>query len=124
MAEILLIRNVEQPWHDVSPEWQANQKIGDPGLRFKRLMAQAPGMPNMQHSEYYPHHHEAPHSHPEDEILYILNGTVFFGCEALGPGDTIFVPSGKIYSLHTKETGAEFVRVGFGDLTPDRGEQI
>ncbi len=121
MAEIMLVRGADAAWNTVSPEWQANQKPGDPGLRFKRLLAHAPGMPNMQHSEYFPHHHEAPHSHPEDEILYVLKGTIYFGREVLGSGDTVFVPKDKVYSLHTKETGAEFVRVGFGDLTPERG---
>ena len=121
MAEIRLIRNADAPWEEVSPEWKANQKAGDPGLRFKRLISQEAGMPNMQQSDYFPHHHETPHSHPEDEILYVLSGAIFFGRETLGPGDAIFVPKGKIYSLRTEDSGAEFVRIGFGDLTPDRG---
>jgi quercetin dioxygenase-like cupin family protein len=115
MAEIMLIRDGAIPWEEAPPEWQANQKAGDTGLRFKRLMSGAAGL-NVQRTEYNPHRHEAPHSHPEDEILFVLSGTLFFGREELGFGDAIFVPREKIYSLRTGETGAGFVRVGFGKL--------
>lgn len=118
MAEITLIRDAEVPWEEIPAEWQAKQKAGDPGLRFKRLLRHAPGRPNLQRTEYRPHHHEAPHSHPEDEILFVLSGTVFFGRDELGFGDAIFVPRDKVYSLRTGETGASFVRIGLSDLTP------
>jgi quercetin dioxygenase-like cupin family protein len=118
MAEIRLIRDADAPWEDVSAAWKANQKPGDPGLRFKRLLPSAAGSPNMQRTEYAPHHHEAPHSHPEDEVLFVLGGKLFFGREELGFGDAIFVPRGKVYSLRTEGTGAQFVRIGFGDYAP------
>ena len=118
MSGIRLIRDAEVPWEETPAEWKTNQKEGDPGLRFKRLMHHARGLPNMQRTEYRPHHHEAPHSHPEDEILFVLSGAVFFGRDELGFGDAIFVPKDKVYSLRTGETGASFVRIGFSDLVP------
>ena len=54
----------------------------DPGKEAdaaKVLMGQGQGPVNMQRTQYYPGHHEAPHSHPEDEILYILEGKIHFG---------------------------------------------
>lgn len=116
MAEITLIKDSDVPWEETPAEWKARQKDGDPGLRFKRLLRHGPGSPNLQRTEYRPHHHEAPHSHPEDEILFVLSGTVFFGREELGFGDAIYIPKDKVYSLRTGETGASFARIGFGDL--------
>jgi quercetin dioxygenase-like cupin family protein len=122
MTEIKIIRDAEADWQEVRPEWAAKYKADDPGLKFKRLLpGDVPAMPNMQRSQYHPHHHEPPHSHPEDEILYVLSGRVFFGREELGAGDAIYVPQGKVYSLRTGETGAEFLRVGFGELSAPSG---
>jgi quercetin dioxygenase-like cupin family protein len=124
MAGIILIRDGEHEWQEAPAEWQARRREGDAGLAFKRLLASAPGRANMQRTRYHPHHHEAPHSHPEDEIIFVLDGVVAFGRDELRFGDAIFVPRDTIYSLHTGETGAEFLRVGFSDLAaPPAGEQ-
>lgn len=119
--DIRLIRDSAIAWEESSPAWKASQRPDDPGLRFKRLLPTSAAMPNMQRTEYRPHHHEAPHSHPEDEILFVLGGKLLFGREELGFGDAIFVPKNKVYSLRTDETGAQFVRIGLGELTPERG---
>lgn len=122
MAEIRLIRDADAPWEEVSPAWHEKQREGDPGLRFKRLLPSVAGMPNLQRTEYRPHHHEAPHSHPEDEIIFVLGGRLFFGRDELGFGDAIFVPRDKTYSLRTDESGAAFVRIGLSDLRGASGE--
>jgi quercetin dioxygenase-like cupin family protein len=122
MGKITIIRDAERDWQEVRPEWAAKYKEGDAGLRFKRLLAgDVPAMPNMQRSQYHPNHHEPNHSHPEDEILYILSGTVFFGKRQLVAGDALHVPRDTIYSLRTGDTGAEFLRVGFGELSAPAG---
>ena len=112
MSEIMLIRDEAEPWQEVPDFWLAKQKPGNPGLRFKTLIPQGAASANMQRTEYFPGHHEAPHSHPEDEILFILKGQIHFGRDVLGEGDAIFVPKDKTYSLHTGDTGCTFVRVG------------
>lgn len=116
MAGITIIRDREQPWEEVSPEWRARQRDGDPGLEFKRLLPHRPGAPNLQRTRYRPHHHEAPHTHPEDEIIFVLAGLIRFGREELRAGDAIMVPKDTTYSLHTDATGAEFLRIGLSDL--------
>ena len=123
MTEIMLIRDEAQAWQEVPDFWKAKQKGGDPGLRFKILIGQGEGPVNMQRTEYYPGHHEAPHSHPEDEILYILEGKIHFGRDELGPGDAIFVPGDKIYSLHTGDSGVTFVRIGLSNHVTSLSEQ-
>jgi quercetin dioxygenase-like cupin family protein len=119
-----LIRDSTLSWEEVAPDWKARQQAEDPGLRFKRLLPHASGRPNVQRTEYRPGHREAPHSHPEDEIIFVLDGLLCFGREELRFGDAIFVPKDTVYSLHTGETGAQFLRVGLSDLAapePGRG---
>jgi quercetin dioxygenase-like cupin family protein len=122
MAEIMLIRDEAEPWQEVPDFWKAKQKPGNPGLRFKTLIPQGAASANMQRTEYFPGHHEAPHSHPEDEILFILSGQIHFGRDVLGEGDAIFVPKDKTYSLHTGDSGCTFVRVGLSSHASSMSE--
>ena len=117
MAKVIVVRDADCPWEQVSPSWQAKYADEDRGLRFKRLLAGAPAMPNMQRTEYMPRHHEPPHSHPEDEVLFVLSGELFHGRDKMTFGDVIYVARDTTYSLRTESAGASFVRVGFGDLS-------
>ena len=117
MPKVIAVKDAECPWEEVSPHWQAKYAGEDRGLRFKRLLNSAPGMPSMQRTEYMPHHHEPPHSHPEDEVLFILTGTLFHGRDKFGFGDALYVARDTTYSLRTEADGASFVRVGFGELS-------
>lgn len=122
MPKVILMRDAECQWEQASGDWQAKYAEGDKGLRFKRLMRHGtPGLPNMQRTEYMPHHHEPPHSHPEDEVIFVLSGTLFHGRDRLGFGDAIYVARDTTYSLRTEDEGASFVRVGLGDLSAPVG---
>ena len=122
MSEIMLIRDGAEPWQEVPDFWKAKQKQDDPGLRFKVLIPQGAASANMQRTQYYPGHHEAPHKHPEDEILYILVGKIQFGRDELGPGDAIFVPKDKVYSLRSDQ-GCTFVRIGLSSHQTSLSEE-
>lgn len=111
---VTVIRDRDQPWLDVSDQWAGKAKAGEPGLSYKSLLGGRPGAPNMQRTRYEPHHFEPPHTHPEDEVIYLLAGAIAFGDQQLGPGDALFVPRETRYSLKAGADGAEFVRVGFG----------
>lgn len=118
MGKITIIRDEESAWEEAAPDWQAKYSEGDTGLRFKRLLPGGnPTMPNMQRSRYNPDHHEPPHSHPEDEILYILGGTILMGQRTLKQGDALHIPRDTVYTLKAGQMGAEFLRVGFGQLS-------
>jgi quercetin dioxygenase-like cupin family protein len=120
---VLVIRDDDSPWKEPPAGWPGKAKPGEPGLAYKMLMG-APGTPNLQRTRYEPGHFEPPHSHPEDEIIYLLSGSIAFGDQTLGFGDAIFVPKDTRYSLRAGDDGAEFVRVGFGGppaAEPGRG---
>ena len=109
---VTVIRDAESDWQEVSGDWPGKAKPGEPQVTYKVLMPQAPGRPNMQRSRFEPHHFEPPHSHPEDEVIYLLDGGLTFGSETLTAGDALFVPKDTRYSLRAGDAGAEFVRVG------------
>jgi mannose-6-phosphate isomerase-like protein (cupin superfamily) len=54
----------------------------------------------------------APHSHPEEEIMYVLagRGTMLLGDErtAVGPDTGIFIPSGVLHGI--ENTGDQMLR--------------
>jgi quercetin dioxygenase-like cupin family protein len=110
---IVVIRDQEKEWLTPPAEWPGKAKAGEPTVYYKSLMMTAPDKPNMQRTRYEPNHFEPPHSHPEDEVIYLLSGELSFGNQDLGAGDALFVPKNTRYSLRTGDAGCEFVRVGF-----------
>ena len=112
MDHVRVIRDADNDWHEVPDVWAGKAMPGEPRVLYKMLMGAEPGLPNMQRSRYEPHHFEPPHSHPEDEVIYVLSGALSFGDQSLGFGDALFVPKNTRYSLRAGEAGAEFVRVG------------
>jgi quercetin dioxygenase-like cupin family protein len=109
---VTVIRDQDKPWQEAPAGWAGKAAPGEPQVFYKSLLPLAPGLPNMQRSRYEPHHFEPPHTHPEDEVIYLLAGGLTFGDQELGVGDALFVPRDTRYSLRAGEAGAEFVRVG------------
>lgn len=112
MSKITLIKDSEKEWREPSAEWQGKAKPGAPSLKYKSLIDYQHGQLNMQRSVYEPGHLEPPHSHPEDEIIYVLSGKILFGDQALEAGDSLYIERQTMYSLRATEAGAEFLRVG------------
>jgi quercetin dioxygenase-like cupin family protein len=115
MAQVKVIRDKDHEWQEVPGEWPGKAKPGEPQLIYKMLMPAEPGRPNLARTRYEPGHFEPPHSHAENEIIYVLDGALSFGDQQLGFGDAIFVPKNTRYSLSAGDAGAEFVRFGLGD---------
>jgi quercetin dioxygenase-like cupin family protein len=109
---IIVMRDRDKEWLEPPAEWDGKAKPGEPTVHYKSLMAVAPGRPNMQRTRYEPRHFEPPHSHPEDEVIYMLSGNLAFGNQELSFGDALFIPKNTRYSLRAGDAGAEFVRVG------------
>jgi mannose-6-phosphate isomerase-like protein (cupin superfamily) len=112
MSQVKVIRDAEKDWQEAPADWPGRAAAGEPRVIYKMLMPRAAGLPNLQRSRYEPHHFEPPHSHAEDEVLYLLQGELAFGDQMLGLGDALFVPRNTRYSLRAGAAGAEFVRVG------------
>ena len=111
---VIVIRDQETDWLEPPAEWPGKAKAGEPSLAYKALRAGGAGQRNMQRTRYEPRHFEPPHSHDEDEVIFLLGGVIHYGDQDLKAGDAIYVPKGARYSLRAGDDGAEFLRVGFG----------
>ncbi len=97
-------------------EWQAPAKYaasrGEAALHFKRLSAKASGGPNVQIAQYGPGHTEQAHSHPHDEMLYILEGGGTLSSHSLEPGAMLFIERNTVYGpVVGGPKGLKFLRV-------------
>lgn len=109
---VTVIRDQDKPWQEVPAGWAGKAKPGEPAVFYKSLLQSQPGLPNMQRSRFEPHHFEPPHTHAEDEVIYLLAGGLAFGDQSLTAGDALYVPRDTRYSLRAGAAGAEFFRVG------------
>jgi quercetin dioxygenase-like cupin family protein len=50
-----------------------------------------------------------PHAHTEDEIIYILGGTILVGARTLGAGDALYVAKDTLYGFKTGPDGCTFL---------------
>jgi quercetin dioxygenase-like cupin family protein len=70
-----------------------------------------------------PGHEPRPHSHPHEQIVYILEGRIDFHIEdsvtRLGPGGLLVVPPG---AAHWGEVVGEDAVLNLDVFTPKRGE--
>jgi hypothetical protein len=55
------------------------------------------------------HVKDLPHTHTQDEIIYILGGSVLIGRHEYGPGHAIAIPADVRYSVTTGEHGMAFL---------------
>ena len=112
MSQVRVIRDADMAWQEPPDAWPGKAKPGEPSVSHKTVLRAGPDRPNMQRVRYDPNRFEPPHSHPEDEVIYMLSGTLAFGDQILCNGDVLFVPKDARYSLRAGEAGAEFIRVG------------
>jgi quercetin dioxygenase-like cupin family protein len=105
-------------WLEVPEEWQGKAARGEPGVRFKVLSDGASGVPGIQLIEFEPGHHENAHSHPESEILYVLDGQMRIGERTLRAGSGAFITRDTVYGPLDTAGGVRFLRIGLAGLRP------
>jgi quercetin dioxygenase-like cupin family protein len=114
MSSVRIMFADEVAWRKSFVDREAQAGPTKEGLEYKSLMGMEPGtgLPNMQQVRFDPGYLEPIHSHPDDEILTVVTGSIAFGRDVLRPGDAIYVPKDTRYSLRAGDEGAEFIRVG------------
>ncbi|TCM15322.1 cupin domain [Novosphingobium sp. PhB165] len=51
----------------------------------------------------------APHSHDNDEIFFIVEGSLHWRDKALGPGGSLYIPAGTEYSFRVGDEAARLL---------------
>ena len=52
-----------------------------------------------------------PHAHLEDEIIYVLAGTLELGARTLRPGASVYIPAETLYALRAGPEGLRFLNM-------------
>lgn len=51
----------------------------------------------------------APHSHGDDEIFYVVEGTLHWGEKTVAAGGSLYIPAGTVYSFRTGHAPARLL---------------
>ena len=102
-------------WQGVPDSWEGKAAEGEPGVRYKMFATGASAAPSGQLIEFEPGHHEAPHSHPESELFYIVAGDLTIGDDTLAPGMVVHIARGTTYGPLRTVQGCRFLRLGLAE---------
>jgi mannose-6-phosphate isomerase-like protein (cupin superfamily) len=109
MGQVLYANAHDTAWLRPEGDWEA--EAGKPDSRYK-LLAGGSDVPTVLIAEFEPGHHQAAHSHPTSEVLYILRGEVTIGGVTAGAGTMVFVEKDTQYGpLVAGPKGVKFLRV-------------
>jgi hypothetical protein len=56
-----------------------------------------------------PNQHIETHAHTEDEIIYVLGGSMRFGAHVLTAGSSIYIPGLTLYAFDSGPDGLQFI---------------
>jgi quercetin dioxygenase-like cupin family protein len=99
----------------LAPEIMQAQQTGSKRTDLQRHDLSAPGREVIQvRVDFDPGYASPRHTHPGEEIIYVLEGTLEYEIEGqpratVKPGDVLFVPAGAIHSAKNlgSDNGAE-----------------
>ena len=118
MGRAVIIDESVLKWQSAHKTGWPGATIGQPDVRYKLLSSEREGGPNIQLAEYEAQHVEPPHSHPHDEILYILDGGGTFGDRDLRAGLLLFIEKDTVYGpIISGDHGMKFLRVQMSDYS-------
>jgi hypothetical protein len=99
-------------WTEVTGNWPGQVRAGEPAVRYKAIRLDSPVVPAGQLVEYEAGHVEAPHSHPESEIFYVIAGEFTIGDRHLPTGALAYIAGGTVYGPSIAgPAGTRFLRL-------------
>jgi hypothetical protein len=99
-------------WSEVTTDWPGKVRAGEPDVRFKPFEIGSQAVPRGQLVEYEPGHIENPHSHAENEILFIIRGDATIGGQRVSPGTLVYIDGGTTYGpIESGIDGTSFLRL-------------
>jgi quercetin dioxygenase-like cupin family protein len=98
-------------WTEVSDDWPGKVATGEPDVQYKPFTLGSALVPGGQLVEYEPGHVEAPHSHSESELFFIVAGDLRLGDREITTGTVVHIPGGTVYSTVAGPQGTRFLRL-------------
>ena len=101
MGRVIIMHIDDAPWtQGVAAEKIGTQLIGE---RDQGQHVLIPSLP--------PNRYVAPHTHSQDEVIYVLDGELALGDQTCGPGTVIFVKGNTEYAFTSGQQGVRFLNV-------------
>jgi quercetin dioxygenase-like cupin family protein len=95
----------------LAPDMTPTQQTGTTRTNLQRHDLSAPGREVLQvRVEFDPGYVSPRHTHPGEEMVYVLDGTLEYRIEGQPPvtvrsGDVLFIPTGTIHAVKNVGTG-------------------
>ena len=115
MSQAVFFDETSVDWLGTPNDWEGKVDEGEPDVRYKVLVEGKDSVPGVQLVEFEPAHHEKAHSHPESEVLFVLDGEMTIGGRKVRAGAGVFIEKNTQYGpLDASDSGVRFLRVGLG----------
>ena len=118
MGRALIMHVDEAPWNRGGPN-----KIGvEPLVRGNQFFGDMEMGPWVMINSLHPGFESKPHSHAQDEVIYIIQGELSMGRQKCGPGTLIFMEKDTTYGFKVGDEGVRFLNMrqgkeGFSGIT-------
>lgn len=112
MGRVLVVDAESVPWTEsVHKPIPGAPDVVNPATLYKMLAGAKDGTPGVALIQYPSGHFEPIHSHPHDEVLFIMDGGGFVGKTQLRPGMLLYIERDTEYGPLLSEGGMRFLRV-------------
>jgi quercetin dioxygenase-like cupin family protein len=111
-VRVVEIDNIE--WQSAPRTWPGKAADGEPDVRYKPFSTGAHAAPAGQLIEFEAGHVEAPHSHAESEIFFVLSGGLQIGDAEVTAGMLVHIDGGTVYGPRAP-AGCRFLRLSLAD---------
>lgn len=114
MAKVRITTPQQHPWQQSNERvmTEASNVVMDDGGPASAYKIREPGTdtaPQLVELRFHPHEEVALHCHDEDEIMYILTGSMILGNREVGPGTCVYVGGGVFYGFKAGAEGVHFL---------------
>lgn len=110
MARVRLTTEEQQPWivsgeRNISEEERDKLRQGELTSEYRMREPGGDDFPQLVELRYRPDSEIRLHSHDEDEIIYVLEGSMRINNRTAGPGSCLTIPGGVFYGFHAGPDG-------------------
>ena len=106
MGRALIMHIDDAPYRRGGPN-----TLGGPITRGNQFFGDMEKGPWVMINSLHPGFVSKPHSHDQDELIYIVQGTMTMGSKECGPGTLVFMEKDTVYGFTAGDEGVRFLNV-------------